>query len=235
MSQHATSWKERAKTFVHTLADLAFPPVCVGCKKPGELFCVNCWNDTYWLNESFCPLCLKAVDRAPCCVVQPMVAYTAVAYVGPIQNAIHHLKYEQHFALAKPLAQIMLTAWQDDWAKGDCIIPIPLHKAREKIRSYNQATLLAKEIADKWTMPCRTDALFRVIETTPQVGLNAVERQTNVINAFWSNEKIKGQSILLIDDVYTTGATMYAAANALINAGAKEVRGYSLAKATLIL
>lgn len=235
MSQLTTIWKERAKTFAHTLANFAFPPVCAGCRKPGKLFCAGCWNDIYWLNESLCPHCLKEIHDFPCCAAQPMAIYTAVAYVGPVPKAIHHLKYEGHFAVASPLAQIMIASWQENWVKPDCLIPIPLHKTREKMRSYNQAALLAEEISKEWSIPCQADALFRISETTPQVGLNASERKTNVINAFWANECIKGQSVLLIDDVYTTGATMEAAAKALINGGAKEVMGFALAKSTLLL
>lgn len=159
--------------------------------------------------------------------------YTAVSYVGPIPKAIHHLKYEGHFAFAKPLAEIMMAAWQAHWSFPQYIIPIPLHQNRQKKRSYNQSELLAKEIAEKWPIELITDGLFRIRQTTPQVGLNAHERQSNVDNAFWASETVRNQSVLLIDDVFTTGATMQAAATALVQAGAKEVFGFTLAKANL--
>lgn len=231
MSQLIPTWKERAKTFVQALTDIAFPPVCVGCKKPGRLICEACYQDIYWLNESFCPFCLKENIQKPCCDVRPSIIFTAVSYIGPIPKAIHHLKYEGHFALAKPLAQIMLESWQDNWHLPTALIAMPLHKTREKKRTYNQSALLAQEIAQAWNIHHQTDGLFRVRKTTPQVGLNAKERSNNVTNAFWAKETVKDETILLIDDVFTTGATMQAAAQALLDAGAKEVYGFTLAKA----
>ena len=229
------NWKERTKLFVQSLTDLAFPPICVGCQKPETLFCPTCYEDIYWLNEAFCPYCLNGIGLGACCDGSLTVMYTAVAYVGPIPKAIHHLKYEGHFALAKPLAQIMITAWQNEWQLPDRIIPIPLHKERQRQRAYNQSTLLVDELIKVWPILFQPDALFRVRKTAPQVGLNVHERQSNVTNAFWANDSVKGKSILLIDDVFTTGATMQAAAQALIDAGAKEVQGFAIAKATLLV
>ncbi len=233
MTQLTSSWNKRAKLFFQTLSDLAFPPVCVACQKPDFLICKNCYKDILWLQESFCPYCFQESSNSSCCDGSLMGMFTAVAYVGPIPKAIHHLKYEGHFAVAKPLAEIMVEGWQPSWPEPDSIIPIPLHQSRQKKRSYNQSELLAKEIAEHWGREILLDGLFRIIETSPQVGLNANERLSNVNNAFWANEKIKNKSILLIDDVFTTGATMHAAANALMLGGAKEVYGFTLAKANL--
>lgn len=234
MTQVRTTWKEKTLSFVQTVADFAFPPVCVGCKKPDSLFCQRCLGDILWLKEAFCSSCGKSLIEGKCCTDKPVGMYSAVAYIGPIPKAIHHLKYKSHFALAKPLADMMNTAWQNEWHIPDVVVPIPLHARRYQERSYNQAALLAEAFAQKKELPYQGETLFRIRETTRQVGLNAFERKQNVIHAFWANEQVKNKSILLIDDVYTTGATMLAAIHALLDAGAKEVRGFTLAKATLL-
>ena len=220
---------------MQSVTRFAFPPVCVGCGKPEHLICQHCEKDIYWLNEAFCPGCLTSVDGACANGCQPMpdIIYTAVSYIGPIPKAIHHLKYEGHFALAQPLAKIMMAAWQSDWCQPDMLVPIPFHKKREQKRSYNQAALLVNEIAEEWPVQPHLDALYRIRATTPQVGLNAPQRQNNVINAFWANSAVKGKTVLLVDDVFTTGATMQAAAIALYGAGAKSVKGFALAKAEM--
>ena len=233
MVQIESNWNQRARLFFQTLADLAFPPVCVACRKPDSLICKSCRDDIAWLSEAFCPYCLKTKTAVSCCDGSLDGLYTAVSYIGPIPKAIHHLKYEGHFAVAQPLAEIMMTAWQDRWPFPQLIIPIPLHQSRQKKRNYNQSELLAKNISKKWPIELNTNALFRIRQTTPQVGLNAHERQSNVNNAFWASDAIKNKTILLIDDVFTTGATMHAAATSLKLAGAKHVFGFTLAKANL--
>jgi ComF family protein len=157
--------------------------------------------------------------------------YTAVAYVGPIPRAIHQLKYESQFAVATPLSELMATAWQPHWPEMDLIVPIPLHKKREQKRGYNQSALIAQAFGQLCNVPHAAEALYRVRFTTPQVGLNAHERKHNVDDAFWATKIAQNKTVLLIDDVYTTGATMAAAASALLTAGATAVYGYALARA----
>lgn len=220
---------------MQSVSRFAFPPVCVGCGKPDQLLCRHCQSDILWVSAAFCPGCLTPVNLSDgrCCHSLPDTIYSAVSYIGPIPKAIHHLKYQGHFAVAKPLAQLMISAWQSAWQRPEMIVPIPLHKSREQKRSYNQAALLAQEISAEWSIQSCSDALIRIRSTRPQVGLNAHERQNNVINAFWANPSFKGKSVLLVDDVFTTGATMQAAAMALIKAGASSVAGFTLAKAEM--
>ena len=157
---------------------------------------------------------------------------TAVFFEEPIQALIHKLKYENTFALAQPLAEIMLQAWPNWVPPIDCIIPVPLHEKRYKARGYNQSELLARHLSQHQHLVMDTHSLIRTRHTQPQVHLNAIERQSNVAGAFTvQGTDIAGKHILLIDDVFTTGATLSAAADILLSAGAATVSGYCLARA----
>ncbi len=114
----------------------------------------------------------------------------------------------------------------------DYLVPIPLHPQRERERGFNQSELLAREIGAKLSIPVSPHGLRRIRHTMPQVTLGAEERKRNVAGAFRCNsDALKGKSILLIDDVCTTGATMDAAAEAAWECGARHVWGLSLARA----
>jgi ComF family protein len=145
---------------------------------------------------------------------------------------IHKLKYEGMFGLAEPLSDLMFRAWPQWETAVDIVVPIPLHPERQKTRGYNQSERLAHHFGQKIGLPCNNNALERVRYTKPQVGLTAVERLENVDAAFLANPEIaKNKSVLLIDDVCTTGATLTAAANTLLSVGAKKVSAYCLARA----
>ena len=114
----------------------------------------------------------------------------------------------------------------------DLVMPIPLHHEREKKRGYNQAALLVNAFCKQVNLKPDLESLRRVRHTNPQVGLSAMARQVNVNNAFWANARgVSGMRILLVDDVFTTGATMTAAASALRSAGALAVIGFCAARA----
>ena len=157
----------------------------------------------------------------------------AVLLVDPVQGMIHKLKYKGMFGLAEPLAELMVEAWLQWETAVDLVIPIPLHTRRQKERNYNQAELLANHFSQKVHLPLNTKTLQRIRQTKPQVGLNALQRLENVQEAFHvEGTDAVNKDILLVDDVCTTGATLTAAANALLSAGAKSVSAYCLARAT---
>lgn len=146
---------------------------------------------------------------------------------------IHKLKYQGMFGLADPLAALMVEAWPQ-WATAvDLVVPVPLHNERQKKRGYNQSELLARHFSDRLGLLMNSNILQRTRQTKPQVGLNISERLQNVQAAFRTEgEGTVGKNILLIDDVCTTGATLSAAANALLIGGAQSVSAYCLARAT---
>jgi competence protein ComFC len=196
--------------------ELVFPARCAGCGRV----------DTYW-----CDKCQQSLDTMPFAPRQDalaplsQIAATAV-HVGKIQSAIHSLKYENGHMMARPLGQRMSRLLRRlNWTI-DILVPVPLHTSRLRERGYNQAQLLSEIIASEVGIPCITQALSREQFTRSQVGLNAVERQANLEDAFQANPTfVADKTILLIDDVYTTGATLSVCAAAALSAGAREVYG----------
>ena len=141
------------------------------------------------------------------------------------------MKYGGLFALAKPLAQIMAGAWPEWEHKPDAILPIPLHRRRQRRRGFNQSALLAVHLGRQLDIPVNQQAMKRVRHTNPQTGLSPKDRLENVRGAFLADSRlVDNKQILLIDDVYTTGATMSAAAGALLASGAAGVSAFCLAR-----
>lgn len=155
----------------------------------------------------------------------------AAHFSGPLRQAIHGLKYRQGFALAEPLADLMLQAWPRWRMDADWVVPIPLYPQRQKERGYNQAELLAGHFAQAAGLPVTNLALLRQRFTRPQADLDGAERLSNMHGAFVADPAIvEGRHVLLVDDVCTTGATLNAAAEALRAAGASRVSAYCLAR-----
>jgi ComF family protein len=155
-------------------------------------------------------------------------------HVSPLREAIHLLKYEQRPELAPLLGRYLVAAFiRPDWdelrARVNAVVPVPLHAERRRERGYNQAELLAAELCRRMELPLRPELLTRVRFTQSQVGLSAEARHANVEDAFAAAPGCQDMHILLIDDVYTTGATLRACAEAASAAGAASVSALTLA------
>ena len=157
-------------------------------------------------------------------------AYSYGAYEGKLRDIIHLLKYQRIEPLAKPLANLLIKALPLD-QRFDCIVPIPIHWMRRISRGFNQAELIAKPLAHYMSVPI-VKALRRKNYRAPQVGLTNAQRRENVRGVFYVRkpEQVDGLHILLVDDVFTTGATASACAKALKKAGAKHVSLLTLAR-----
>ena len=150
---------------------------------------------------------------------------------GALRKAIHQLKYEHRTELATTLGQMLFAYWKEANLPGQVVIPVPLHPGRQKARGYNQAALLVTELAERAQMPLNQTDLIRTRATVPQVGLGVDERKANVQGAFaWIGSALKGVSVLLVDDVCTSGATLEACALALRQSCAGSVWGLTLAR-----
>lgn len=214
----------RVLLLLHGLAlggqDLLFPPYCVGCERVGSLLC---------------PHCLAAIKTpAPRAVSRLDGICTCAEYDGVIGAAIRALKYGRQTRLAEPLGGLLARAvFRAGWLV-DLIAPVPLHPARLRDRGYNQAKLVSLYASRALAIPVRDSAVWRVRDTPSQVDLNARERRANVKGAFESDaEIVRGKSVLVVDDVLTTGATIGACAEALRRAGAVQVFGAAIAGAVL--
>ena len=223
------------------LFDLIFPPTCVGCRRPGHLLCPSCAQRVEPVPATVCARCGRIQARAtPVCQLceeeEPLLERVGAAALHrtPLREAIHELKYGGQPALAEPLARYLVAAfagpaWRMASGRLDAVVPVPLHQERRRERGYNQSELLARHFCAAAGIPLQPDWLQRARITRPQVGLNAQERRANVDDAFQASQQARGHTLLLVDDVYTTGATLRACAMAALDAGAHAVYGLTLA------
>ncbi len=227
------NWQEKTKS----LLNLLFPPRCAICHERGSWLCAACQDRIEFICPPICPRCGQATSMprlCPSCRQAPLQidGIRAVGYLrGTLRTAIHRFKYSSMRLLAAPLAQLMTQYLLQNQLPIDVIVPVPLHSHRLRERGYNQAALLAKEMEKALGLPLLEDALVRVRSTAPQVGLSASERRDNVRAAFHSPDRsLKGQRVLLVDDVCTTGATLEACSLALREGGVSVVWGLVLAR-----
>jgi ComF family protein len=158
----------------------------------------------------------------------------AALHTTPLREAIHAFKYEAQPELAPLLARYLIAVYAEPpWSTlaraVTAIVPVPLHPQRLEERGYNQSELLAISLSGAVGLPLQSMWLERTRETRRQVGLGPSERHANVDGAFCATEAVAGESLLLIDDVYTTGSTLRACADAALAAGAAAVYGLTLA------
>ena len=220
------------------LLDLLFPPRCVGCRQIGAWICTECLSHIPRVEPPFCArygdrvATLGLCTRCRTAPLQIKHIRSAAYFGGVLQEAIHHLKYRGRTALAKPLGGLMVAYWQQHPMAADVVVPVPLHADRLRERGYNQAALLARELARQAGLAIDEQTLERKRATASQVKLDAKQRKENVHDAFYcSGSTLAGKRVLLVDDVCTTGATLEACAIALQESGALSVQALTLARA----
>ena len=222
------------------LRDLVMPPVCLSCERRIDvagMVCPTCWSTMRFVERPFCEILgspfsydLGAGALSAEAIANPPAfdrARSVVLYDDVARKLIQGLKFSDRTDLAPWLARWMERAGSDVLAQSCLIVPVPLHRWRLLERRFNQSAELARPIAVATGYEYRPELLERSRRTKQQVGLKAKERARNVQGAFRvpSSQKleVKGQRILLIDDVYTTGATLQACARALRRAGAVQI------------
>ncbi len=233
--------------------DLVFPPACIVCHSHGEWLCAECLGQIDVVKPPLCYRCgltlavedgcrhlasQSAPAICPQCSKAPLRLdglRTYGYYSGPLKQAVQQLKYADLRALAGPLGALMRDAWVREPAPAagiDVVVPVPLHRIRERERGYNQAALLAREFGSRLGLPVVEDMLIRSRATAPQVGLDAQLREANVAGAFQCTAtSVSAINVLLIDDVFTTGSTLGAACAAFKDAGASSVWACTVARA----
>jgi ComF family protein len=220
------------------VVDLLFPPRCVVCQRLGSWLCAACQRE---MPRVMPPVCARCGDPLPdhgmCarCRSSPLRIdgiRSVYCFDGAAREAIHRLKYDGLAALAIPLGAALADAWREQPCAADVVVPVPLHRRRQAERGFNQSALLAREFARRLALPLDETALSRQRATRPQVDLGAEERKENVRGAFVATGRaLSGKSVLLIDDVCTTGATLEACAVAMYAGGARRVCALTLARA----
>ncbi|GIV66116.1 MAG: amidophosphoribosyltransferase [Bellilinea sp.] len=217
--------------------DWLYPPSCAACKKHGERLCASCQSQVIPIDhQRACPICdlPGASDICPDCrsttpAFDQLRSYAV--YEGVLRQTIHHLKYENDLPLADTLSRFLISLIRQQNWQVDLICPVPLSPQRLRERGYNQSALLAQLLGWAISTPYSNKALFRTRETRSQVGLSAEQRRENVRGAFSALANlVRDKTILLVDDIATTSATLSACAEALKIVGARKVYAITLAR-----
>jgi ComF family protein len=222
---------------------LLYPPRCLVCRALGECgLCARCLAQIVPVEPPFCRTCGHPFSPeggcASCAARRPAFTRSRSlgAYDGILRVAIHQLKYRDRPQLATPLGQALAVSARTQAAdlnglRFDALLPVPMHPIRRRLRGYNQSERLAKIVATELVLPLWNDALRRTHPTSPQVGLDAAARRTNLQGAFTvlRPEVVAGKTLLLIDDVITTGSSLHECALVLKAAGAQAVFALTLA------
>ncbi len=221
-----------------TTLDWIYPPECASCDEPGFRICKVCEDKITYLEGSFCRRCGEPIRNGlPLCEVcqinlPPYTALRSLAwYDGVIRACIQDLKYNQNQGLGVWFAVRLSALFKAEGWHADFVVPVPLSKLRMKERGYNQAALIARSLAASLQLPYKPYGLIRPVDTRSQVGLSAEQRHQNVAGAFKAEPAVvRDKSILVIDDVMTTGATLNAVSHTLFGVGAKAVYCLTVAR-----
>jgi len=228
-----------------------WPSRCPLCREPLSLsewdsFCSWCLETIKPVGEPVCRVCGRALSEAGSppqevcgfCTTHPPsfdLARVHGIYEGALREAIRDFKFKGKRSLAPAQARLMAEAFSE-WFTDvslDAVVPVPLHKSRIAERGFNQAVDLARPVGRARDLPVLYDALLRTRPTEPQYGLTINQRRENVRGAFSTKrpELVKDRSLILVDDILTTGTTVSECAKMLKRAGAKKVAVLALARA----
>ncbi len=232
------------------IADVLFPPRCHSCRQVTDnltagIFCPACAGDIRYIAAPICPACgAPAPEGAGAetlcgdCLTAPKpfhLARSVAVFAGVLLEIIHRFKYRRHPELGRFLGRLMTERACAGVQVRDysVIVPVPLHVRRLRERGFNQSLLLARAVAARYGVPVDFLSLKRERDTPPQTTMGRRERQANIRGAFRvaDGNIIRDRSVLLIDDVYTTGSTLAECARALLDSGAARVGVLTLARA----
>lgn len=226
-------------------ADLLFPPRCALCgevlavKDCAEGFCKACREEIPFFPEDKCPRCGGKTDTGGFCeaCLRPFAFESACAAFPyeRVRTAIHLFKYRGGKGFGEGLgrlaAEYLRRAHTELLSEVDVMIPVPLHSKKERRRGFNQTILLCRAVSAETALPLCERGLLRRKDTTPQSRLSPAERKENLRGVFVVNADVAGKRVLLVDDIFTSGATCGECARALYRAGAESVRVFCIAAA----
>jgi len=231
--------------------DLVFPALCPVCATPLALgrrdpLCGGCWTAIERVVSPVCDICGlpfhvfgdareilgRAVRCGECAMAPPAFDWARAGgvYAGPLREAVQRLKFARRPALARPLGDLILEQWAAWLPVVDAVVPVPLARARERERGFNQAALLAERLARGLGTRLEPRWLARARDTAPQTDLHGDERRANVCGAFIASAAVAQRDVALVDDVLTTGATVSECARVLRAAGARSVGVLTVAR-----
>jgi ComF family protein len=225
---------------VRRILDTMLPPNCLACDTPVEddgLFCLPCFRSANFVSAPHCAQCGVPLPHgkaagpagqcAHCEALEPCFTHAraALRYDEVAQRVILPFKYADRPEAARGIARMMLRPGANMLGQADVLVPVPLHPSRLRARRYNQAALLAKELARLARVPCLADALVRARPTAPLARMGLAARQAELADAILLRRGavVAQLRVLLIDDVMTSGTTANACARVLLDAGAVRV------------
>ncbi len=231
------------------LIDLLLPPRCPGCGMivaGQDRFCSDCWSQLDFIVPPSCAICDLPLPTAvgddglcgACMADAPPFArvYTPLAYGETTRSVVMRLKYGRRVGFARLMADLIANRLLDRPADGEppLLVPVPLHRWRIWSRGFNQSVEIGKALAQRFDWTLDVDALVRIRRTALMRGLGKSARAAEVRGAFVvppaARQRIAGRSILLVDDVFTSGATASACARALKRGGAASVEVVAFAR-----
>lgn len=228
----------------NVVLDILFPPICLTCGKnlnkseKYKIICQKCLDSIPLYDSLFCPVCLRRSPDENKCHPQSHYRLASACHYDNevIKKLIWQFKYENWLSAAEPLAEILSSYLKktDISFKDFSIISLPLHKRREFKRGFNQCAVLANHINKELGLEIIKNNLVKIKHTDNQADLKDYKsREENIKNSFFVNnpENLKGKNILLIDDVYTSGATLNEAVRVLKTSGVKKILALVVAKA----
>lgn len=233
----------KVSSFIDGFLNLIFPLNCLICQRGLEPdnkrhLCERCWAKVRLLKGPICSKCgrLSALSICSPCKKKRYYFQSARAagiYEGVLRECIHLLKYGKKVCLTEPLGRLLVQTMRNDGdlKKADFLVPVPLSGKREREREFNQAHLLAQVVNRHFGIPISSRNLRRTKDVIPQAQLSGKEREKNIRGLFRvrNDKEYQGKSILIIDDVFTTGSTVNECARVLSRAGAREVRVLTIA------
>jgi ComF family protein len=225
---------KRSQNIFENVLDVAYPPVCLYCDTfidhSKSLICSRCWNRAVQFDYPFCSNCGEILEKElyckECSNEYSLPVFALGHFVEPLKEIIHKFKYNDYSKLAVGLGSRILGNYAEDMKKLkiDLILPIPLHSYREKIRGFNQAAVFSDIIGRGLGVRVVHRSLLKIKRTKDQTRLNPQQREVNIKGVFRVvGDKLKGNRVMIVDDVITTGATIREAARVLIEAGVKPV------------
>jgi len=220
---------------------LLFPQNCILCGRFAGVdaqlpLCRNCMSKVKTLPAAVCDKCGRPAGVIVCPDCRKYKPHfdkvrAGALYEGAIKEIVHNFKYKGEFYLARYLASLMMVASPAEFLQVDCFVPVPLDRSRQIERGYNQAMLLAQEMRRRTGVPVK-NVLVKARRTEPQTALSGEVRRKNLKGAFKVKGRIEGiKSVVLVDDVITTGATLSECARTLKQAGVEKVFALVAARA----
>ncbi len=224
---------------VQSFVDFVYPPSCVSCDAllddGAKHICWTCWHSLPRIDRThplFRSTFAKLLERD---AVRDLISVFVFEKDGAFQDLVHALKYEGFQSVGLRLGRELGKTMKQNGVRADCLVPVPLHRAKLRERGFNQSELIARGAAEVINLPVKTEWLVRTRETVTQTQLSQEKRERNVRGAFALSEKghseVDGKLVVIVDDVITTGSTLVSCSEQLRLSGAARILAASVALA----